>query len=62
MVTRARVRRAAWAAILASLALTIATSHAPGDRAPASRAAAACAADLHARGITPGPGGCAARP
>lgn len=53
-------RRAAWAAMLAALALAIA-SHGgpPASTDPAADAAAArCAAILHGRGITPAPGAC----
>lgn len=53
-------RRAAWAVMLAALALAIASHGGPPAAAdPAADAAAArCAAILHARGVIPAPGGC----
>lgn len=63
-MTRRTARRIAWAAMLGALALTLAARDTtPPDRDPAdARAAVACAAALHARGITPAPGGCEPRP
>ena len=61
---RRAARRIAWAAILGSLALAMA-SHGttPPDRAPAlEQAATRCAAVLHREGVTPAPGGCLPRP
>lgn len=57
-------RRVAWAAMLGALALALAAHDTtPPDRSPAeSRAAVLCAAALHARGVTPAPGGCDPRP
>lgn len=61
---RRTARRAAWAAMLGALALAIAAHDTtPPDRPPAvEQAATWCAAHLHARGITPAPGGCDPRP
>lgn len=63
-MTRRRAHRAAWAAILAALALVIA-SHGttPPDRPAAlERAATLCAVLLHREEVTPAPGGCDPRP
>lgn len=64
MVTPRTARRVAWGAILASLALAVASHDTtPRERdAATTRAAVACAAHLHARGIIPAPGGCDPRP
>jgi hypothetical protein len=60
VIPRRIAYRAAWAAILASLALAIAAGRGvPASADPAANAAAArCAAILHGRGITPAPGAC----
>ena len=50
--------------VLAALALAVASHDTtPPDRPPAAEQAATwCAAQLHARGVTPAPGGCDPRP
>lgn len=64
MVTPRTARRAAWGAMLAALALVLASHGGPPASAdPAADAAAMrCAAILHGHGVTPAPGGCAPRP
>jgi hypothetical protein len=64
MVTRAAARRMAWGVMLAALALAVASHDTtpPDIDAATTRAAVVCAATLHARGITPAPGGCEPRP
>lgn len=62
--TRRRAYRAAWAAMLAALAVAAVTRDTtPPDRpAGIEQAATRCAVLLHREGVTPAPGGCLPRP